>query len=95
MAGTRKSNRMKVLNKKDGERNLTICPSGEQAAVTETRRTEWNKCLRFNAGVLLTNEEVRELAQAVCQIYPMKWIDTDKNEYLRRDTDHVFCSRRA
>ena len=49
----RKRNRKEVLQKKDGERNLPICPSGVQAAVRETRRAEWNKWMNFNAGVIL------------------------------------------
>ena len=42
MAGMRKSNKKKLL-KKDGERNLHLpsCPPDVQAALRETRRTEW------------------------------------------------------
>ena len=39
--------------------------------------------------LFLTDEEVRRLTKAGCVIYPMKWIDTDKNAYLRRDNDYV------
>ena len=84
MAGMRKKNNKRVLKKKDGERNLHFpsCTPDVQAA---TRRTEWNQWMKFNAGVLLTDEEVRPLTEAGCEIYPMKWFDTDKNAYLRRD----------
>ena len=43
--------------------------------------------MKFNAGVLLTDEEVRQLTETGSQIYPMKWVDTDKNASLRRDND--------
>ena len=75
----RKSNRKKVL-KKDGERYLRFpsCRPDVQAALGETRRTEWNKWMKFNAGVTLTDEEVRRLTEAGGEIYPMKRVDTDK-----------------
>ena len=37
----------------------------------------------------LTDEEVRQLTEASCEIYTMKWVDTNKNAYLRRDNDYV------
>ena len=45
---------------KDGERHLHFpsCTPDVQAALIETRRTEWNKWMKFNAGVILTDEEV-------------------------------------
>ena len=85
MAGMRRSNKKKLLKKKDGERNLHFasCPLEVQAALRETRRVEWN------AGFILTDEEVRQLTEAGCEIYPMQWIEVDKNAHLRRDNDHV------
>ena len=35
--------------------------------------------MNFNASVILTDEEVRQLTEAGYEIYPMKWVDTDKN----------------
>ena len=55
LAGVRKSNKKKVLKKKkDGERNLHFpsCSPDVQDALRETRRTEWNKWMKFNAGVI-------------------------------------------
>ena len=77
--------------KEDGERSLQFpsCAPDVQAALREPRRTEWEKCVIFNAGVILTDEEVRRLTEAGCEIYPMKWLDTDKNAYLRKDNDYV------
>ena len=77
----RQSNKKKVLKKEDGERNLDFpsCPPDVQAVLRETKRAEWNNWVKFNAGVLLT-EEVRQLTEAGCEIYPMQW---------RRDNDYV------
>ena len=74
MAGMRKSNRKKVLKKKDGERNLHFpsCTPDVQAALRETRRTEWNKWVKFKASIIWADEEVRQLTGAGCEIYPMK-----------------------
>ena len=69
-----------------------------QAALGETRRTEWNKWMKFNAGVTLTDEEVRRLTEAGGEIYPMKRVDTDKRvsatrqrlcTHSRGDNDYV------
>ena len=77
--------------KKDGGRNLhsLSCTPDVQAALREKRRAEWNKWMNFNAGNILTDEEVRRVTEAGCEIYPMKWVGTDKNAYLRRDNDYV------
>ena len=69
MAGMRKSNKKKVLKKKDGERNLHFpsCTPDVQAALRETRRTEWSKWVKFNAGVIFTDEEARQLTESGCE----------------------------
>ena len=88
----RQNNKKKALRKKDGERNLHV-PSftpDVQAALRETRRTEWKKWLNFNAGVILTDEEVRQFTEAGCEIYRVQWIEVDKNAHLQRDSDYVF-----
>ena len=79
------------MKKKDGETNLHFasCPPEVQATLTETRRAEWKKWTSFNAGVILTDEEVRQLTEAGCEIYPMQWIEVDKNAHLQRDNDYV------
>ena len=91
MAGTCQSNRKELLKKKDGERNLHFpsCPPDVQAALRETRHAEWKKWIKFNAGVIFTDEEVRQLTDAGCEIYPIQWIEVDKNAHLRRDSDDV------
>ena len=58
------------------------CTPDVQAALRETRCIEWNKRLNFNASIILTDEEVRQLTEA-------GWVETDKNAHLRRDNDYV------
>ena len=89
MAGVRQSSKNKLLKKKDGERNLRFasCPPEVQAAPRETRRAERNKWMKFNTGVVFTDEEVRQLTEAGCEIYPVQRIEVDKNAHLRRDND--------
>ena len=74
----RTSNKKEVLKNKDGERNLHFppCTLDVQADLRETRRTEWNKWMKFNAGYL-THEEVRRRTEAGCEVYPVKWVDTE------------------
>ena len=43
--------------------------------------------MKYNAGAILTDEKVRQLTEAGFEIYPMKWVYTDENVYLRRDSD--------
>ena len=84
MAGMRQSNNKKQLKKKDGEKNLHFasCPPEVQAALRGTRRAEWKKWLNFDAGVILTDEEVRQLTEAGCEICPMHWTEVDKIVYF-------------
>ena len=63
MAGMRKSNKKKVLKKKDGEGNPHFTRH-VQAALRETTGIEWNKWMKFNAGIILTDAEVRQLTEA-------------------------------
>ena len=51
--------------------------------------------MNFNAGVILTDEEVRELTEAGCEIYPTMRVDTDKNAYLRSDNDYGSCKEKG
>ena len=89
----RKNSKKKVLmKKKDGERNLHFpsCPPNVQATLRGTRRTEWKKWMNFKAGVILKDEEVRQLTEAGCEIYPMKWrTDSPAGDV---DSHNIVCS---
>ena len=45
--------------------------------------------MSFNVGIILTDEEVRQLTETGCEIYPMQRTEVDKNEHPRRDNDYV------
>ena len=62
---------------------------------SETRRAEWNKWLKFNADISLTDEEVRQLTEAGCEINPMKWVDTDKKRISTKRYSLSLCSRKV
>ena len=72
MASYAQKQQQESAEKKDGERNLHIpsCTLDVQAALRETRRIERNQWMKFNAGIILTDEEVRQLTEAGCEIYP-------------------------
>ena len=61
----------------------------------ETRRVEWKKWTSFNADVVLTDEEVRQLTDAGCEIYPMQWVDTDKKRTSAKGQRLCFCSHKV
>ena len=43
------------------------------------------KMQQFNAGVILTRDEVKELLDSGVKVSPMQWVETDKNAHKRRD----------
>ena len=90
MAGLRKSNK-KVL-KKDGQRNLHFpsCTLDVQAALRGTRRIEWNKWMKFSAGIL-TDEEVRRLTEVGCEIYPINGSIQTKTRMYEEMTIMSLC----
>ena len=47
------------------------------------------KWLNFNAGVILTYEEVRPLTEAGCEIYPMQWVESGQKRTSAEGYDHV------
>ena len=40
--------------------------------------------MKFNAAVILNNEELQKLLDEGVTIQPMQWVETDKNAHLRR-----------
>ena len=37
--------------------------------------------VKFKAGVILSDEEVRQLTESGCEVYPMQWVEVDKNPH--------------
>ena len=92
MADTRGGNEKRMLMMKDEERKLYFvsCPPEMQTAPRETRRVVWDTQMSFNAVVILTDEETRQLTDASRETYPMQRVDTDQNAHLRGGNDY-FC----
>ena len=88
---TRKVPARKPPKKKDGDKNLSYnsCSPDIQKGLRKCRADEWRKFEKFNAGVILSREEVQELQDAGVKINPMQWIETDKNPHKRRDDKNV------
>ena len=81
----------KVQRKKDGDKNLRYadCPPDIQAGLRKTRVEEWQKWQKFNAGVVLSTEEVKKLLAEGVTVQPMQWVETDKNAHKRRNDKHI------
>ena len=64
----------KKPKKKDGDKNLHFASSSPeiQQGLRHSRAAEWQKWKKFNAGVILTKDELRELQDAGVKLYPMQ-----------------------
>ena len=71
----------------DGDKNLMYasCSLDIQAGLRKSRAEEWQKWKKFNAGVVLTKQELDDLLAEGVKVQPMQWIETDKNFHKRRD----------
>ena len=76
MTHMRKSSKKKVLKKNDDQRILDFpsCTCDVRAFFREAGRNEWIKWMTFNAGIILSDQEVRQLTEADREMYPMKWL---------------------
>ena len=45
--------------------------------------------MKFRAGVVITKEQSEELIQDGAIVYPMQWVETDKNAHKRRANKDV------
>mgnify|MGYP003309443906 CR=1 FL=1 len=88
---TKKTPTRKPQKKKDGDKNLSYasCSPEIQRGLDKSRCKEWQTLKKFNAGVLLPKAEVAALQNEGVKVYPMQWIETDKNAHKRRDDKNV------
>jgi hypothetical protein len=92
LVGPKQRNRApKIQRKKDGDKNLRYSETSPeiQKGLKKSRVVEWQKWKQFNAGVVLTREEVNELQAKGVKIHPMQWVETDKNAHKRRDGKYM------
>ena len=76
----------KTVRPKDGDKNLRYadCSPDIQAGLRKCRAEEWQKWQKYNAGVIISGDELSTLQAEGIQVYPMQWIETDKNAHKRR-----------
>ena len=72
---------------KDGDKNLRFseCPPEIQKGLRNSRAVEWQKWMKFNAGIILEKKELEQMIEEGVPIYPMQWVETDKNAHKRRN----------
>ena len=56
-----------------------------RAKLDLSRSTEWNKWKSFNAAVPIDAAQFQSLTNEGFAATPMQWVETDKNEHLRRE----------
>ena len=75
-------------NTKKEKRGKTLNYLTESKEVREgldiSRRTEWEKWIKFTAGRACRGKELRQLLAAGHKPINMRWVDVDKNSHLRR-----------
>ena len=71
------------MRKGNEERKCCFAPK-VQTVPRETRRGVWEKWMSFNAVVILTDKETRQLTDASREIYPTQRVDTDKKRTSAR-----------
>ena len=60
------------------------CDPTIRAGLDESRRVEWAKWEKFNAGYIVRGDLLRELLDEGHRLIPTQWIETDKAEHKRR-----------
>ena len=68
MAGVRKSNKKKSAEEEGTVKEILTSRLVCKPLSERTRRIEWNKWMKFSAGIFLMNAEVRQLTEAGCEI---------------------------
>ena len=60
------------------------CDMNDKKKLDESRAVEWKKWQHFGASVKIEGDTLQELLQEGHHPIPTQWIDTDKNEHLKR-----------
>jgi hypothetical protein len=76
----------KPQRQKDGDKNLCYsdCTPEIQKGLEKARAAEWQKWRKFNASVVIGREDLDSLRADGAKVYPMQWIETDKNAHKRQ-----------
>ena len=62
----------------------------------QARKKEWGKFVRFKAVRVISRDKAQALIAQGVECIPMQWIDTDKNEHMRKPGEpYVFSLHKA
>ena len=64
------------------------CDEKTKNGIIGSRTTEWLKWKKFLAAQIVAGKELQELLREGHEPVPTQWIDTDKNERLKREGQH-------
>ena len=86
-----RENKERMLMTKNGEGKFHFAhlSSKVQHVSRETRRAIRETQMSYDAVVILTDRQMRQLTGVSRKISPMQRVDTDGNTHLRGDSDYV------
>ena len=68
-------------------------PPDVQKNIMDARTKEWNKFLEFAAVVEISKEDAERLIVEGHQCIPSKWVDVDKNQFMKGRTDQEYVPK--
>ena len=68
-------------------------PPDVQKNIMDARTKEWNKFLEFAAVVEIPKEDTEKLITEGHQYIPSKWVDVDKNQFIKERTDQEYVPK--
>ena len=68
-------------------------PPDVQKTIMDARTKEWNKFLEFAAVVEISKEDAERLIAEGHQCIPSKWVDVDKNQFMKGRTDQEYVPK--
>ena len=64
-----------------------------QKNIMDARAKEWSKFLEFAAVVEISKEDAERLIAEGHQCIPSKWVDVDKNQFMKGRTDQEYVPK--
>ena len=68
-------------------------PPDVQKNIMDARTKEWNKFLEFAAVVEIPKKDTEKLIAEGHQCIPSKWVDVDKNQFIKERTDQEYVPK--
>ena len=68
-------------------------PPDVQKNIMDARTKEWNKFLEFAAVAEIPKEDAEKLSAEGHQCIPSKWVDVDKNQFMKGRTDQEYVPK--